>query len=48
LELNGKHQPLVFADNVNILNIKKNKDAILNTGKEIGLEANAERTKYIV
>jgi hypothetical protein len=52
-ELNGKHQLLVYADCVNIsggsvLNIKKNTVALLFGSKEIGLEVNADKTKYVV
>ena len=47
-ELNGTHQLLVYADDVNILGgsvhtVKKNAAT-----KEIGLEVNADKTKYIV
>jgi hypothetical protein len=53
LKLNGTHQLLVFADDVNILGrsihaIKKNTEALVVTSKEIGLEVNAEKTKYKV
>jgi hypothetical protein len=52
LELNGTQQLLVYADNVNTLNkniniIKKNKDAVLKGCREVGLEVNAEKTKYM-
>jgi len=52
LKLNGAHQLLVYAD-VNILGrsiytIKKNREAIVFASKEIGLEANAAKTKYMV
>jgi hypothetical protein len=52
LELNGTHQLLVYAD-VNVLGgrihaIKKNTEALVVTNKEIGLEVNAEKTKYMV
>jgi hypothetical protein len=51
LELNGRDQLLVYASDVNILrgsihNIKKNR-ALIAVSKEIGLEVNAEKTKYI-
>jgi hypothetical protein len=53
LKLNGTHQLLVYADDVNILGriihaIKKNTEALVVTNKEIGLEVNAEKTKYMV
>jgi len=53
LKLNGKHQLLVYADNVNILGgnvhtIKKTIDALVVASKENGLEVNADITKYMV
>jgi hypothetical protein len=53
LKLNGTHQLLVYADKVNILGgsvhaIKKNTEALVVASKEIGLEVNAEKTKYMV
>jgi sorting nexin-29 len=52
-KLNGTHQLLVYADDVNILGgsihtIRKNTDALLITSKETGLEVNAEKTTYMV
>jgi hypothetical protein len=48
LKLNGTHQLLVYADDVNILSgsihtIRKNTEASLTANKEIGLEVNAEK-----
>jgi hypothetical protein len=48
LKLNGTHQVLVYADDVNILRgsihtIRKNTGALLIASKEIGLEINAEK-----
>jgi hypothetical protein len=52
LKLNGTHQLLVYADNVNILGgsilaIRKNTEALLIASMEIGLEVNADKTKYM-
>jgi hypothetical protein len=52
-EIEGTHQLLVYADDVNIVgqNIdttQKNTKALLDDGKETGLEVNPEKTKYIV
>jgi hypothetical protein len=52
LKVNGTHQLLVYSDDVNILDgsvhiIKKNADLIV-ASKEIGLEVNADKTKYKV
>jgi hypothetical protein len=53
LKLNGTRQLLVCADDINILGrsihaIKKNTKALVVASKEIGLEVNAEKTKYVV
>jgi hypothetical protein len=50
LKLNGTHQLLVFADDVNILGenaytVKKNVETLIVTSKEIGLEVNADKTR---
>jgi hypothetical protein len=52
LKLNGTHQILVCADDVNILGesvhaIKKNAESLVVASKEIGLEVNAFKIKYI-
>jgi hypothetical protein len=52
LKLNGTHQLLVYADDVNILGdntdiIKQNTETLLtDTRKEIGLEAGEGKTNY--
>jgi len=53
LQLNGTHQLLVYADDVNILEgsvqtIKKNTEAVVVASKETGLEVNADKTNYMV
>ena len=53
LKLNGKHQLLAYADDVNILGgsvytVKKNAEALVAATKEIGLEVNAHKTKYMI
>ena len=53
LKLNGTHQLLAYADDVNILGgsihtLKENAEALLAATREIGLEVNADKTKYVV
>ena len=52
LKLNGTHQLLAYADDVNIFGgsvdtVKKNAEALVAATKEIGLEVNAHKTKYM-
>jgi len=47
------HQLLAYADDVNILGgsvhtVKKNIEALVAATKEIGLEVNAHKTKYVI
>ena len=53
LKINVAHQPLVFADDVNILGgsvdtVKETTEALAVTFKHTGLELNADTTKYMV
>jgi len=53
LKLNGTHQLLVYAIDVNILGggvhtVKENAEALTVASKEIGLKVNADKTKYVV
>jgi hypothetical protein len=52
-KLNGTHQLFVYADDVNILGgsvhtVKENAEALVAATKEIGLEVNGDKTKYMV
>jgi hypothetical protein len=51
LELDGTHQFLSYADDVNLLGynidtIKKDTETLIDASKEVGLEINVEKTKY--
>jgi hypothetical protein len=53
LKLNGTHQLLVYADDVNLLGdnmntVKKNTKTVIDASKEVVLKVNAEKTKYML
>jgi hypothetical protein len=53
LKLNGTYHLLVYASDVNILeggghSIKENAEALLVASREIRLEINADKTKYMI
>jgi sorting nexin-29 len=55
LKPNGTHQLVAYADDVNLLgdnidttNIKKNTETLIDASKEVGLEINVEKTKYML
>jgi hypothetical protein len=53
LKLNGTHQLLAYAHDVNVLGgdidtINKNTETVIDANKEVGLEVNVEKTKHIL
>jgi len=53
LKLNGTHQLLAYADDVNILggsihSLKENAEALVAATMETGVEVSADKTKYMV
>jgi hypothetical protein len=52
-KLKGTHQLLAYADDVNVLgdnidSINKNTETLIDASKEVGLEVNEEKTKYML
>jgi hypothetical protein len=52
MKLNGTHQLLAYADDVNLLEdnidtIKKNTETLIDASKKVGLEINIEKVKYM-
>jgi len=53
LKLNDTHQLLINADDVNMVGgsvhtVKESAEAVVEASKEIGLEVNADKSKYMV
>ena len=51
--MNGKYQLLVYADDVNMLGknlqiIRKNTEFFIKASKDIGLQVNSDKTKYMI
>jgi hypothetical protein len=51
--LNGTHQLLAYADDVNLLGdnidtMKKNTETLIYASNEVGLEINVEKSKYML
>jgi hypothetical protein len=51
--LNGTHQLLAYADDVNLLGdnrdiVNKNTQTLTDASKEVGLEVNVDKTKYML
>ena len=53
LKLNGKHQLLFYVDDVNMLGenlqtVRENAEIFIKVSKDIGLEVNSRKTKYMI
>jgi hypothetical protein len=53
LKLNGTYQLLAYADDVNLLGnnidtVNRNTGTLIDASKEVGIEVNIEKTKYML
>jgi len=53
MKLNGTHQLLAYADDINILEgriqtLKENAEALVAASRETGWEVSADKTKYMI
>jgi hypothetical protein len=53
LKFNGKYQIFSYAGDVNVIGenidtVKKNREGLLDASKDVGLEVNPEKTKYML
>ena len=53
LDMNGKYQLFVYADDVNmrgqnLQTVRENIEVFIKASKDIGLEVNSEKTKYMI
>jgi hypothetical protein len=53
LKLNGAHQLLAYADDVNLLGdnmdtVKEKRETLIDASKAVGLDVKAEKTKYML
>jgi hypothetical protein len=53
LKLNGTHELMVYVDDMNLLgdnlgSMKKNTENLIGASKEVGLEVDTEKTKYML
>jgi hypothetical protein len=52
LRLNGTHQLLAYADDVNLLgdnrDYEEKNETLIDASKEVGLQINVEKTKYML
>jgi hypothetical protein len=53
LKLNGIHHLLAYTDDVklqgnNIYTVKKSTETVIDISKEVGIEINVEKTKYVL